>query len=985
MSIFVCSLNSLWKKLKEGERMAPEAKKKVYAEMDRISKEFTSDPKYRNIQQSKRNNFDHFEWLWEKYTGKVVDPSIMPANLKDIRKFEAGLRQFNEVIGTKQGLIGAALKLPKAQLRTLPELKQFEESLTSETSFFRDYNIDTSKKINSFLGSFQGLAKSLGSDVKTLQKLEKALDMELKRRTTLKGSELAESNQRINEIQKGFRTFYESGSGDAFLLMNHALQGAPIGKDMGIDRVVEPSEQALLRDMVSSFNGVRKRSVPMLIRGLERVKILAKERNLPWVDAEIDRINSQIRQIEFQDMITDRGSVVDPSAFKADATLLKLGFAGSTQMDANGKVALKHYMPKYTLGIMSQISTLEKDVINRNIEPSKRLRQELDKTDALINRVKGRSELLDDRYSVDPYFFLKKYAGDVALFNYRSHVKDTFRRAYNALVKDHLDPAKEAGNQDVIDATESMLKNLTGIYESVHSIDPKSDTVGNDLIRAMQSLTYFRLLGGNVRSAARNATQRLYEFVEFGMTAHKNGREFYSNHANADANVEMRDRQSKKYGLQWFDGKTVRSKLLDGLTGEEADISSASRGALQENFYNQKGLAVNENGEIVMSSDRMTQKVARAAGEIAQRSAFMHKLVEDANRSGTFGIAFSLAHQNLSTMPENWIYNQMMKGKRPKAYLSDGEFGYTSHGSSEMKWVRENQKQVKDWIENTAGRMAYNSAVDLHFEYADWNKAKALKSKKGKFFGQFMHYRFSMFDLMHKWVSEGLRSVKARDFSSEEVWKMLRFGILNATLSVASSATHTNFMKLFNNDVIETGEAGYLWATTDRDDPEQVAKLEKKTYGQGGWYFAGANANYVLSMFEQQDFFYKDEDDARKHEENLAHLEDDDRTKLYKLLALGNAQMARTAAYTWPVFIKQGFIPAAQLELGQFESKEQRATRNLAFEKFEEIAPGISEFLGIQPKATGRTRPKRRPSRRKVSEALASQDALMQSLDLLQS
>jgi hypothetical protein len=192
-------------------------------------------------------------------------------------------------------------------------------------------------------------------------------------------------------------------------------------------------------------------------------------------------------------------------------------------------------------------------------------------------------------------------------------------------------------------------------------------------------------------------------------------------------------------------------------------------------------------------------------------------------------------------------------------------------------------------------------------------------------------------------------------------------------------------MKLFNNDVIETGEAGYLWATTDRDDPEQVAKLEKKTYGQGGWYFAGANANYVLSMFEQQDFFYKDEDDARKHEENLAHLEDDDRTKLYKLLALGNAQVARTAAYTWPVFIKQGFIPAAQLELGQFESKEQRATRNLAFEKFEEIAPGIAEFLGIQPKATGRTRPKRRPSRRKVSEALASQDALMQSLDLLQS
>jgi len=964
----------MWKKLRGDEKMTLEAKKRVYERMDRISREFESDPKYKNIQQSKRNDIEHFEWLWQKYTGKVYDPSVMPHNLKDVRKFEMGLREFNEVIGTKQGLIASALKLPRAQLRTLPELKRLETSLINETSFFRDYNIDTSKKINSFLKDFSKLTKSLGTDTKTLEKLENALSMELKRRATLKGVALTESNKKINDIQNGFREFYKAGSGDAYLVMMNALQGMAIGKDMGVldnitnrPKEITLSQQALLKKMVNSYTGVRKRSVPVLVRALDRIIALAKERDLPWVDAQVDQLKSQIRRIEFQDMVSDGKPITDPAAFKPDAELMKLGFEGSAQIGADGKVALKHYVPKYTLGILSQINTLEKDVINRKLEPSKQLKQELEKTDLLINRVKGRSELIHDRYSVDPHLFLRKYAGDVAIFNYRAHVKDTFMKGYNALVKDHLEPAKEAGNQDVIDATESMMKNLNGIYESVNSMSPKNDTVANDLIRVMQSLTYFRLLGGNVRSAARNATQRLYEFVEFGLQARSEANKFYSKHGNAEANTEMVNKQLKLYGFQWFDGTNVKSKIIEGLTGKGADISSASRGALEENFYNQKGLAVNENGEIVLASDRMTKKVARAAGNIAQKSAFMHRLVEDANRSGTFKIGFALAHENLSAMPDAWLAKKMSTGA--KKYTAEDIAGKKS-------------REVKDWIEHTAGRMAYNSTLDLHFEYADWNKAKSLKTKTGKFFGQFLHYRFSMFDLMHKWAKDGLRSVRAGDFTSEEAWKPLRYAILNATLAVAGSVAHMNFQKLFDNDVVETGEAAYLWATTDRDDPDQLAKLDKKTFSQGGFYFLGPNLNFLLSMAEMRDVYYADDDSMRKHTESLQHLEDDDRTKLYKLLALGNSQVARTAAYTWPVFLKQGIIPSMQLEFGQFESKEQRATRSLALEKFIDIAPKTAGFLGIEPK---RGRKRRRPSRRQTSDALADQGTLMEALDLLQS
>ena len=977
MSIFTCYQDRFFKKLGKNRR-GQDLKKdtvqmqKVADRMNILAKEFELSPKYQNIRDTNRAEYDTWEFIWEQYTGLDLDPSIMPPTLKDVRKFEIGLGEFNALLGKKQGPLSAALKLPKAQLRSIPELRKFEIALTEEQSFFRDYQTDTGKKVNSFLIDFKSLAKELGGDYIKLTKLEKSLDAELKRRQTLTlPTDLAKSNKIINELQLGFKEFYMSGAGDAHRVMIQALQGKPIGKDMGLGegKDITPSQQALLRKMVDSFDGIRKRSVPVLIRALNRVADLAKERNLPWVDNELDRIRGHIRQIEFNAMQTDKGPISDSKAFESVDIFHGLNFASDPSMHDGKKISFKHYMPKYTLGILNQIKTIENDVMNRSEKPSDQLRSELDKVDALINRVKGESNLPpDNQYHVDPFYFIKKYAGDVGLFNYKSHVKHTFREVFNTLVKDHLDPATEAGNQGAIDATESMLKSLKGIYDTLDSVDPSTDTAMNDLVRAMTSVTYFRLLGGNVRSATRNATQRLYEFVEYGYRAKRDAKAFYSTHANADENKIMRQRQHKKYGLQWFDGKTIRSKLLDAFKTEDAQLSATSRGALEESFYNDADITVNQNGEIVHSSERFTKKLARGASDIAAKSAIMHRIVEDANRSGTFGVAFALSYQNLQVMPDAWKARKMGK---------------------DLSWVEKNSEKggaVEAWIENQAGRMAYNGTLDLHFEYASWNKARALKGKTGKLLGQFLHYRFSMFDLMHKWMKEGLLSARVGDFSSEEFWKPLRFGILTGLVSMGSAATHTNVQKLFNNDVLETGDVAYTWLTTDRDNPEEVEKLKKVTYGQGGYYFLGPNVNWVLSGFELMDFYnldgktVADRDNTRIYHQSLEHL--DDRTKFYKATTLVNAQAARTLAYTWPVFIKQGIIPAAQLELGQFESKEQRANRNLAFEWFSRKLPKAAEFLGIQPKTKRRKRPSR-PTRGRSNAPVAqvNQEAL-RSLDL---
>ena len=64
--------------------------------------------------------------------------------------------------------------------------------------------------------------------------------------------------------------------------------------------------------------------------------------------------------------------------------------------------------------------------------------------------------------------------------------------------------------------------------------------------------------------------------------------------------------------------------------------------------------------------------------------------------------------------------------------------------------------------------MAYNATLDIHYEYAKWAKAKGLQTGPGQFLGQFMHYRFSLFDMMYKWMDDAGLSLRSGDFTSDD-------------------------------------------------------------------------------------------------------------------------------------------------------------------------------------------------------------------------
>lgn len=918
MSSFLsCASHVLANKAKAGEFLSDKKRQKIYDRITHMASEWEQGYKYVNTRDAQYNTFEQFERIYVEATGLPFDPNSVIPHLKDLRKFEIRLKEFDVGLATTDGAIMSNLKLPRRILKSLPETAQFTDELVSETGYFRRENVDNNKRVNDILHNFKKFSGSLGGDATEYSRLEALIEPLLQNKEAGK-----KYNKNLyQELRRRKLNLLAEGSGKANIIFSEMLQG----KDIPFLRRqynLSAYDQSLLNNMKREYSEIRKSTSVNLIRGLQKIININKDSNVKGMDKLIDDVKNRIKQIEFQKVVDENDNTIkDLDYFIADEQMQKFGFTEGSKYalkeGRNYKIANRQYMPQYVLGIPKILSQMERAVRNEPIkgETIESLISNIDKEingvgglGDIINRVKSRSTA-DSEYSVDPFLFLNKYVGEVSLFNYKIHIKDSFKRLTDTMVQEHLKPAQASKNELVQESLEHHLRIAADVYNTVQKLDSGDTTLMDNTMRTLSSLTYFRLLGGNARSALRNGTQRIYEFHKYGYKGIKEAKEFYTD-AGGTENLELANGQAKRFGLLWFDNKGLGKSIIDAWKGK-GDISSASRGALQESFFTNKGLEVNSQGEIVRSTDGFSDIVARGASNISDKASFAHKVIENWNRTKTFQTGFAVALRNLRNMSPEWISRQ-------------SGIKMESSGSSE---------KISKWMANEAGQIAFNTVTDLHYEYANWAKAKILRSGKGvkgragQFFGQFLHYRFSNFDMMADWIDKGMVSMKAGDFTSNEVFTVMRLGIAHSLINnIFAPATNIRTDSLLNNDTVETIDKAYTWFTTDRNDPEQVKKLEKKTYGQGGYYFLGPNVGFLLSLAEVKNF--RDMDKDIDYRDDIQHI--DDRTKQFKALSLINSQLARFYTYTLPLAYERGMIDAGRLEAGILPNQEIRDIRDSA-------------------------------------------------------
>ena len=120
------------------------------------------------------------------------------------------------------------------------------------------------------------------------------------------------------------------------------------------------------------------------------------------------------------------------------------------------------------------------------------------------------------------------------------------------------------------------------------------------------------------------------------------------------------------------------------------------------------------------------EKVSEKVSWLAGKSSWLHRKAENANRKHTFKIAYAQMHKQLNSSIHRTALAE--KGLTPA--------------------------QIDNKVRQASERYAIQSTVMNHFDYADYAKSKAMRSKVGRFALQFQHYAFEFYERNAKILRE---------------------------------------------------------------------------------------------------------------------------------------------------------------------------------------------------------------------------------------
>ena len=372
LSCFLQGFRPYQRRKKKREELSKEAKADIYDRIDKLAHDWDRGHGYEYVKAGGWNNWNTFEWLWRKYTGQDgLDPSYEPINYADVRRFKIGLDLYNRKLKRGIGFIKEKWFLPRSIMKNFPELAKFEMELVNETQFFRDYSNTTGNQINEFLNNFKELSLDFGGESwltnnsivrgfksggrQEYRKLADQYSSLLKQlQVETNPNKKRSLENALHENSNQLMEFYKEGSGEAFVLMDLVLQGADINTLMRSNgQSLNSHQTSRLENMLTNYVEIRKQGATGLIRGLQKIKSMAKKKNMYWAEQAADKIDGLIKSIEFQKVVDENNQRIDRTLMGDTELFIKTGLKLDGQNTTNdGKTEFsRHYMTKYTIGL----------------------------------------------------------------------------------------------------------------------------------------------------------------------------------------------------------------------------------------------------------------------------------------------------------------------------------------------------------------------------------------------------------------------------------------------------------------------------------------------------------------------------------------------------------------------------------------------------------------------------------------------------------
>ena len=450
----------------------------------------------------------------------------------------------------------------------------------------------------------------------------------------------------------------------------------------------------------------------------------------------------------------------------------------------------ENYFPTTLLNIFPTVSAITDSIYESkdtgavsmdqlNTYVDNMVRNVIDKV-PISHHVKRQVSEPTDRRNKNVIGVLDTYVRDVTRFNYLVSTSST--------LIDGVQKLRDMSNEEIADTTQVYIDYLNDTHGTMLGYNIKSPAY-RALARGITSWEFISKLGLNLRSAMRNATQSLQNFVYFGAKGWYEAEQYLkSTPVNKALTSEM-----QRHGV-WFEESREMASAI-GLF-PETEISVV-------------------NGEEVMTwkTDTAGEQFLSGLESVARVTGKPMSWVENnINRNLTFRIAFAERHKQLHH-----------KGDEIKRFIQEHPDYF-----SDTVYGKEIDKKVLKHIDMEAGRFAAEMVKELHYEYSPFAKPKVLRSAKGAVLGQFATYSINFFNYQRKIAKAGGQDILAGDWGSPEAYRLYRLGMMNLFISgVLNTVTNSDFTNLIQNDTFDRASQFIDMASGDKE------KQRRAFFGKG--------------------------------------------------------------------------------------------------------------------------------------------------------
>ncbi len=549
----------------------------------------------------------------------------------------------------------------------------------------------------------------------------------------------------------------------------------------------------------------------------------------------------------------------------------------------------KGYFPHFTTDLnvdfMDGLMTSMEDLVlssNQYFNSSMSLGDAISNMEGYISgHSKSRSKLDAEsfKYSLDFPGVIEQYASNVDRFNYINTINKNTKEVINK-----LEGMYKLGN-DSAGYGESVVELIHDLHRAATGYNEIKNPIVSNMIRTILGIEFISKIGYNPRSAVRNMSQALLNYVHWDKAARKQADDFYRDPVK-DAEV------------------TVQMESL-GILYSEARELQESIGSKPNSFTQVKYNKTTKKLEHVPISK--SEQVLSLVSGVASKSGVWMAKAENINRKMTYKIAYSQMHKNL----EHPEYEEYVKRRyRKKHDLKVDEDPKTG-------WA----KLIQGDRSTKAKNYAVNMTVALHFDYSKFSKAKVMREGAGSVVFQFQQYAFKLFERTKEYWGKAKNDVLAdKSLNTENQWRLYKMAIIYGMApALASAVTGIDFTGLIAHDSAEKLYNTGMNFIGDEEEAKEANFGKGPIIGNIGF----PALSTVVNLGHMYNMINIDEESYLSYYAGLQdHHDLTGDPSLYNKLRLLNAFGSRMAFRHLPQLAQGNIGWVVQSELGMHPSKE---------------------------------------------------------------